>query len=188
VASGDQEAAAEVFNRFARRLIGLARRHVDERLRQKIDPEDVVQSVFRSFFLHQMEGDFEVRDWDSLWSLLALITVRKCTRVRVAFGRKVRNLNREIQLQSPVDDSAPGWEALAREPTPAEAAALAELIDNLLNALPERDRQIVSLSLEGKGLREISVAINRAERTVRRALDAFRQQLEQALLASDSMA
>jgi DNA-directed RNA polymerase specialized sigma24 family protein len=46
----DEQAARENFDRFARRLIGLARTRLDRRIRQKIDPEDVVQSVFRSFF------------------------------------------------------------------------------------------------------------------------------------------
>ena len=50
---GDSEAATEIFHRFAARLIALARTRLDSRVRQKVDPEDVVQSVFRSFFIRQ---------------------------------------------------------------------------------------------------------------------------------------
>src|SRR5438874_1802198 len=47
----DEAAAAEVFGRFGQRLIGLARQHLDMRVRQKVDPDDVMQSALKSFFL-----------------------------------------------------------------------------------------------------------------------------------------
>jgi RNA polymerase sigma-70 factor, ECF subfamily len=180
--AGDEVAAAAIFDRFARRLIGLARNHLDTQVRRKVDPEDVVQSVFRSFFTRQRSQQFELTDWENLWSLLAMITVRKCTNVRVRFGRQARNVHLEIAADANGDSSAGGWEALGREPTPAEAAVLADLMERLLTALPERDRRIVALSLEGKTTREISAEINRAERTVRRTLEHFRGKLEKAIL------
>ena len=54
--AGDDEAAREVFDRFARRLVGLARRRFDRRLAHRVDPEDVVQSAFKSFFVRHREG------------------------------------------------------------------------------------------------------------------------------------
>jgi len=36
-----------LFEQFAQRLIGLARLHLDARLQHKVDPEDVVQSVYK---------------------------------------------------------------------------------------------------------------------------------------------
>src|SRR5262249_58687579 len=75
--AGDQAAAAEVFRRFANRLIGLARTHLDRRLRQKVDPEDVMQSALKSFFVRHADGEFDLTGWDSLWSLLVGIPLRK---------------------------------------------------------------------------------------------------------------
>src|SRR5581483_7579718 len=75
--AGDETAAGEVFQRFAQRLIGLARTHLDSWIRQKEDPEDVVQSVYKSFFARYGEGQFRVANWNDLWSLLTLITLRK---------------------------------------------------------------------------------------------------------------
>lgn len=184
---GDQDAGTEIVNRFMRRLIGLARSKLDAKVLRKIDPEDVVQSVFRSYFVRQMEGEFQIRDWDNLWSLLALITARKCTNVRVRFGRKGRNVHLEMDASNSDDQSSPSWEALAREPTPDQAAVLTELIERVIASLPERDRQIVSLSLEGKDAAQIGAVIGRAERTVRRTLDHFRARLEEAVKEPETL-
>ena len=54
--SGEDDAARDVFVRFARRLIGLARKHLDGRLAVKVDPEDVVQSAYKSFFVRHRDG------------------------------------------------------------------------------------------------------------------------------------
>jgi RNA polymerase sigma-70 factor (ECF subfamily) len=186
IKAGDDAAAAEIFNRFARRLLALARSRLDTRIRRRVDAEDVVQSVFRSFFIRQLENEFEVRNADNLWSLLAVITVRKCANVKVHFHRQSRDVRREMRIVAQPDDSGPSWDVLARDPTPAHAAALTDLIEHLLAELPERERQIVSLALEGQSLPEISAAVNRAERTVRRTLEHFRQRLEEVALEHPS--
>ena len=36
-----------------------------------------MQSVFKSFFVRQGQGQFELDNWDSLWGLLVRITLRK---------------------------------------------------------------------------------------------------------------
>ena len=54
-------------------LIGLARSHLGGVIRQKVDPEDVVQSVFRSFFQRNAQGNWNLDDWDSLWLPVRLL-------------------------------------------------------------------------------------------------------------------
>ena len=41
--AGDADAARSVFERYTERLIALARSRLGKRLRQKVDPEDVLQ-------------------------------------------------------------------------------------------------------------------------------------------------
>ena len=178
---GDRAASQQLWEAYFGRLVGLARVRLDERLRQKVDAEDVVQSVFRSFFMRQLEDQFEVRDAGNLWSLLAVITIRKCTNVKVHFRRQSRDIGREMRIEAESADSAPSWDVLARDPTPAHAAALTDLVEHLLAELPERERGMVALALEGKSLADISAEVNRAERTVRRTLEHFRQRLEEVL-------
>ena len=90
------EAAREVFRRFTSQLIALARRRFTPAFRVKVDPEDVVQSAYKSFFLRYGEGRLEVDNWSGLWGLLTLITLRKCAE-RVAYHRaQCRNVAREV--------------------------------------------------------------------------------------------
>ena len=131
---GDGEAAALIFDQYANRLIGLARRRLDGLLRQKVDPEDVVQSVFRSFFQRQADGRMQVGNWDSLWGMLVVITLRKCGRAVEYFRAARRNVQREATPRPDREDLGPGWEAMADDPTPSEAAMLAETVENLMRS------------------------------------------------------
>jgi RNA polymerase sigma-70 factor (ECF subfamily) len=47
---GDQAAAAGLFRRYVDRLIALARSRLRGAMAGRVDPEDVVQSAYRSFF------------------------------------------------------------------------------------------------------------------------------------------
>jgi RNA polymerase sigma-70 factor (ECF subfamily) len=174
--AGDEEAAAEVFNRFAHRLIGLARARLRETIRAKEDPEDVVQSVYRSFFGRHRAGQFRVDSWEDVWGILTVLTVRKCGRRLQYFRAARRDLLREVRLAGP-DDSDAGWEAVAREPTPAEGAVLAETLEQVMRGLDGEDREILALHLQGYSVPEIGAQVGYSRRTVRRALDTIRHRL-----------
>src|SRR5689334_988125 len=64
--SGEGDAATEVYRRFVRRLVGLACRQFDSRVRIRADCEGVVQSAFKSFFARCERGEFLLTDWDAL--------------------------------------------------------------------------------------------------------------------------
>jgi RNA polymerase sigma-70 factor (ECF subfamily) len=176
--AGDQGAAAEIFHRFTARLIGLARLHLDARVRQKVDPEDVLQSAYRSFFQRHAEGEFDLKDWDGLWSLLTVITLRKCGRWREHFHAACRDVRVEVASPSAENDSNASWQALADEPTPTEAAMLAEAVEGLLQEAEGRDRDIVELALQGYHAREIAEQLDRPRRTVSRVLEQVKQRLQ----------
>jgi RNA polymerase sigma-70 factor (ECF subfamily) len=161
---------------FTRRLIGLARHHLHERLRQKADPEDVVQSAYKSFFLRYGDEGLQTQALDELWSLLSLITLRKCAdRVR-HFSADRRDVAREDQ---PAVDAAEPWrEAMGREPSPEQAVALAETVERLLADLVPAERPILELSLQGFSTREVSDRLGRAERSVRRVRERVKRRLE----------
>jgi RNA polymerase sigma-70 factor (ECF subfamily) len=173
------DASRATFELFTRRLIALARNHLHVRLQRKVDPEDVVQSAYKSFFLRYGEEAIATEPPDNLWALLSVITLRKCAdRVRhFATGR--RNLAREAE--NPSSDGVETWrQAIDREPTPEQAAVLAEIVEQLLAELTPPERPIVELSLQGYSTREVSEQLGRAERSVRRVRERVKQRLEQA--------
>jgi RNA polymerase sigma-70 factor, ECF subfamily len=175
--SQDDTAAQELFTRFTRQLIALALRHIDGGLRHKVESEDVVQSAYKSFFLRYGAGNVDLANWNSLWGLLAIITVRKCAE-RAAYHRaERRDAAREV-AQSRGDEVGPWLEPFGREPTPPEAAVLTETVSQLLSGLDLDERPVLELSLQGYTTREISERLGRAERTVRLLREGVRRRLE----------
>jgi RNA polymerase sigma-70 factor (ECF subfamily) len=175
--SRDDAAAQELFERFAHQLIALARRHIDAGLRHKVDPEDVVQSAYKSFFFRYGSENLKVVNWNSLWGLLTLITVRKCAE-RVAYHQAAcRDAAREVSSAS-AEGTASWLEPLGREPTPLEAVVLSETVDQLFACLDEDERPVLEMSLQGYTTREISQRLGRAERTVRLLRECIRHRLE----------
>jgi RNA polymerase sigma-70 factor (ECF subfamily) len=173
----DDAAAQELFGRFTHQLLALALRHLDARLRHKVDPEDVVQSAYKSFFVRYGAGNLKVVNWNSLWGLLTLITVRKCAERAAYHHAACRDAAREVSPPQE-DEAAPRREPFGREPTPLEAAVLSETVEQLLAGLDPEERPILELSLQGYTTREISERLGRAERTVRLLRERVRHRLE----------
>lgn len=180
--SGDNDAATQIFNRFAKRLIELARRRLDPQIRRKLDPEDVLQSVFRSFFVHQAAGELTgIENWDNLWSLLVFITIRKCGRRIAYFHSAGRDVRREMPVPLSSLESASQPATNSDEPTPSEAAVLTETVEQVMTGLGARHRDILSLSLQGYTARQISRRLGCTERMAYRVLRRVKEILEETM-------
>lgn len=176
--SGDQQAAADLFNRFSRRLVSLAGARLNRLVRGRVDPEDVVQSAYRSFFTRLAGGQFALDEWEEVWGLLVRITLRKCGHKLEHARAAKRDATREVALAATADDSHDNWAPIARGPTPVEALVLAETVETLLAGFDEREQEIVGLRLQGHNEREISETVGRSERTIRRVLERLRHRVE----------
>jgi RNA polymerase sigma-70 factor, ECF subfamily len=172
------EARRALFQHFSQRLIGLARCHLDARLKNKVDPEDVVQSAYKSFFLRYGDQTLATQGSDALWSLLTLITLRKCADRARYYQADCRDVNQEVRAA--VGSEPEFWrEAVSREPTPEHAVVLAETVEKVLREVGADERLVVELSLQGYSTQEISEQLSRAERSVRRLRERVRKYLEQ---------
>src|SRR5579875_1652171 len=138
--SGDDGAATAVFRRYVDRLIALAASRFEPRMRDPVDVEDVVLSAYKSFFVRNSRGEFDLTGWDDLWSLLAFITLRKCGKRRRSMRAARRDVRREVSWSI-----GPGRLVGIpdRAPTPDEAAAFAETVERLFQAMSTEDRPIV---------------------------------------------
>ena len=175
---GDDAAAEELFSRYFRRLTSLARARLSPRLARRTDPEDVVLSVYRSFFIGAREGRFTLNRGGDLWRLLASITKHKLLRQARFHGADRRSVDRESAL----DDAGTGPDFLdARGPTPEDAVALTDELERLFLGLDALGKRVLELRLQGELLSEIADETGRSERTVRRTLDRIRVILAEQL-------
>ncbi|MGO9466427.1 MAG: sigma-70 family RNA polymerase sigma factor [Isosphaeraceae bacterium] len=173
------EAARRVWERYVPALLNLARHHLDHRLLHREDEEDVLQSMYASFCLRQQRGSFELFGRDDLWKLLVTVTLRKARNTARRHRQQARDYRRECAQPASPDSDANGWvleELDASEPTPDDAAALNEALENRLRALGDPVlRQIALRKLEGYTNKEIARELDDCtERTIERKLERIR--------------
>src|SRR5205823_9703271 len=75
--SGSEDAATQLYRRYAHRLRALARANTSTQLARRVDAEDIVQSVFRIFFTAASQGLYDVPAGEDLWKLLLVIALNK---------------------------------------------------------------------------------------------------------------
>lgn len=175
---GSEDAATQLYLRYAHRLRALARARTSADLAQRLDVDDIVQSVFGSFFRGASKGYYDVPAGEELWKLFLVIALNKI-RAKGAYHRAAK---RDVRLTAPAD-----LLELGDGPEHDEAAYtfLQLVIDEALGKLPEAQRRMVELRIEGHEVSEIASLTQRSKRTVERVLQDFRKQLAD-LLAEDT--
>lgn len=169
---GDDDAATELYMRYAHRLQALTHSQTSADLKQRVDNEDLVQSIFRTFFRRVARGQYDIPDGEELWKLLLVIGLNKIRSTAIHHRAHKRDIGRTTSSSATVDS----------QPQPSQGdetglVALEVTIDELLSQLPPQYREIVNLRIAGYDVSEIAEKTNRSKRTVERILQAFRQQL-----------
>jgi len=168
--AGDHDAAETLYARFHRRLVGLIRSRLARRLARRIDPEDVVLSAYRSFFLSVRRGGVTEAAED-LWPLLTTFALRKLARQARRHSAARRSCHRESWDQDPA--------AIAEAPdqTAEQAAILSEEFQSLLDRLEPVEREVVMRTLNGEDRSVIAGSLGVHERTVRRILERIQRKV-----------
>lgn len=172
---GEGSAAAEIHREYVDKLVGLASRRINQRFRSKIAPEEVVQSVFASFFRRNQCGEFECDTWNELWSLLVRITIHKCINKAKSFATCKRDVSREMTTNLLEKRDCSSFFGMDQEPSAQDVAIFNESIDELFDRLSDQMQKIVCLRLEGSSNFEISELLGCSERTVYRSLNRIRE-------------
>jgi RNA polymerase sigma-70 factor (ECF subfamily) len=176
---GEFDAFTQLYVRYAERLHALAMAQSSPELARRVDPEDIVQSVFRTFFRRAVQGHYSVPDGEEIWKLLLVIALNK-VRAAGAFHRAAK---RDVRMTT---GGVAFERALESEPGRDEAAlrVLQLVIDELLAEMPTPHRQIIELRIESYEVAEIAEKVQRSKRSVERVLQDFRKRLE-ALIPED---
>lgn len=171
---GNEEAFGKIFERYADKLCRLARSRISERLSARIEAEDVVQSVFRTFFGRVQQHRFTFKEQDDLWKLLVSMTLNKL-RNKVDFHTAAK---RDVSAEKPIGGSSTSPSAFdvdGETPSPAAVVAFVDLLEHFMNELRDNDRKILELKLQDLTQEEIAAEVGCTERTVRRVLDRIRK-------------
>jgi RNA polymerase sigma-70 factor (ECF subfamily) len=166
-------AAGRVDAEFRDRLLRLADRVIDPRVRGALDAEDVAQSVFRSFFARPVAVDTRL----DLWHLLATIARRKCVRAARRTLALKRGGGRVVPLPGGGDDSTADGVVDPVALPPHVAAVVADLCDELRARLDAVYCRVCDLRLEGHTVPEIAAELKVTTRTVERRLAKVRERL-----------
>ena len=167
--TGDSNATQALFDQYARKLVALAGNHIHPALQKRFDGEDVVQSVFRTFFRRKALGDFQFEHSQQLWRLLITLTLFK-TR---SHARKHTADKRDARHDHPIDDEL----VLYRQPSPHDALAMWEEIDLVLEGLPSQAADILALRLEGRNKSEIASELSLSRQTIHRVISLLQDRL-----------
>jgi RNA polymerase sigma-70 factor (ECF subfamily) len=178
--TGDEQAAQQLFNRYVDRLVVLARRRLSQRLARRVDPEDIVQSVFRTFFARARKGEFTIQGQDDLCKLLYRLTVHKTLRQVQHHTAAKRDLGQEVE---PGRDAPEGVEPLDHEPSPEAVTIFLDQMEHFLSRLQPQERQILELRMEGCTTETIAEKLSVYERKVYRILERIRALAEREELA-----
>lgn len=174
--SGQDDASTELYLRYAKRLLALTAAQSSADLARRVDPEDIVQSVFRTFFRRASLGHYVVPDGEELWKLLLVIALNK-VRATGAFHRAAK---RDVRRTA----HGEALEEAVESPSGQDEAALNVLrmtVDELLEGVPEAHRRMIELRIEGHEVNDIAVAVQRSKRSVERVLQDFRQRLDASI-------
>lgn len=159
----------ELVDRYSRRLMELARRQLPPKVQQRVDPEDVVQSVYRSLFRRLSDNEFEFSETHDVWRLLAAMTYRKANMAARFHLQQRWDVRREMPLIE-ADTAQAGPVVADVAPGPDDVATLFDFWENVLAQLQSYQRDVVALRLEGDSVEEIAQRIQRSQSTVFRVL------------------
>ncbi|QDT08913.1 ECF-type sigma factor [Planctomycetes bacterium K23_9] len=174
--SGDPELTSQLWDKYFRRMVLLARKRMGGTPAAARDEEDIALSAFKSFCLGVRAGRISLDPEDvNLWPLLVTITLNKA----IDQIRHENRLKRNTRDNPAGNEPKPDIEELcSREPTPAIAAAASETLENMLDCLRQtRDgalQTIAIASIEGSSAGEIAVSLDCSQRTVQRKLKTIK--------------
>jgi RNA polymerase sigma-70 factor (ECF subfamily) len=171
---GCQDAATALYLRYAHRLRALVKAQCSTALARRIEPDDIVQSVFHRFFRRACQGHYDVPHGEELWRLFLVIALNRIRSEETYHRAAKRNRHVTHAILDQLPDGG-------RRRDDAAYVLLNGILAEVLEHLPALQRQMVELRIQGHATDEIARQTGRGKRTVERNLQEIRRQLQAAL-------
>jgi RNA polymerase sigma factor (sigma-70 family) len=188
VKEGDSVAAHELWHHYYDRLVRNTRQHLRGLNRGMTDEEDIVVSVFESFYRAAEQGRFpEMSQREDLWRLLLVMSARKIIDKRRHDQRQRRGAGEHVlSLQGGRSDDEALIQVIGDEPTPEMVLMMTESFERLLSHLGDGQlREIAVGKMEGFSNAELAIRFDCSERTIERRLHLIRETCQQELIDQD---
>jgi DNA-directed RNA polymerase specialized sigma24 family protein len=181
VEAGNVDAARQLWQRYYRELVELARARLGTSARRVSDEEDVALSVMRCLFEGAARGQFTaLANGQELWQLLATITGRKVIDRHRLLNQQKRgggHVRGDSALVENGGDCGSGFDQFSSDTPPPEVLAIAaEEYNRLMLQLDDdRLRQIAECKLEGYTNEDIGARLGLTCRSIERKLQKIRE-------------
>ncbi len=183
VKGGDSSAANRIWQHYFDRLVQAVRRRLVGQNRAVSDEEDIVLSVFDSFYAAAENGRFpDLSDRDDLWRLLLRMSARKVTDKRRHDLRQRRGGDVVVHSLNEAGEDETIIEAIGDEPSPEMVLMMQESVEQFFSHLGVGHlRDLAVARLEGYSNAELAQRFECSERTIERRLHLIREKCQQEL-------
>lgn len=183
----DSAAANHIWQHYFDRLVQSVRQRIMGQNRAVSDEEDIVLSVFESFYAAAEKGRFpDLSDRDDLWRLLLRMSARKVIDKRRHDQRQRRGGDVEIRSLDGRGSDDCVIQVIGNEPSPDMVLMIQESVEQFFSHLGVGHLQDLAVAkLEGHSNAELAQRLQCSERTIERRLHLIREKYQQELIKSD---
>jgi RNA polymerase sigma factor (sigma-70 family) len=174
IAAGSDTAVWEVIERYSKNILRVVRRTLPAEIQKKLDPSDVVQSVWKSLLRRGASAEFATADRFMAY-IVGMARLKVFETHRRFTKYQATNIRREVavspnQRHDDRDDLERTELADPKRQTPDSIAAFRENWNLALDQSGRRGLEVVKLRLQGYTLDEIAERLAISKRTVQRVL------------------
>lgn len=179
IAGGSDEAVWTLIDRYSKNIARLVRRQLPAEIQTKLDPGDIVQSIWKSLLRRGRDLSFDTSE--QFLAYLAGMARLKVFETHRRYRYQATDVRREVNIRfvrdTEGDDNVRydgGHEPSdSRCENPAAMAAARERWQNAITRLGDRGHQVVELKLKGLSPNEIAEQLSISTSTVQRTLSAL---------------
>lgn len=171
ITKGNQSAADQLYRRYVDRIRMLAKRSMTAGLAGKVEADDIVQSVFRRFFVAVGKGRYAVPSGEELGDLLVAITLNRVRSAEVFYRAARRDLHRTDSNNALIEVSG------CDRPCDDSGVGLSLVVKDLIKQLPPDHQEVVADRMYGYEVAEIAARMGRSKRSIERMLQEARSRL-----------